>query len=110
MKKVWKRVLHSIKSKIIAVFVLTMILAGSTSIFILGLSSNIIEKMDDMFSDNVEIKNFLSDMYNVNANLTNYLVTNDSDSLVNYYRYKDIFSEKAQNMFARCTGYTARMT
>jgi len=104
MKKVWKRVLHSIKSKIIAVFVLTMILAGSTSIFILGLSSNIIEKMDDMFSDNVEIKNFLSDMYNVNANLTNYLVTNDSDSLVNYYRYKDIFSEKAQNMFREMHG------
>lgn len=104
MRKILNRVLYSIKSKIIAVFVLTMILAGATSIFILGLSSNIIEKMDDMFADNVEIKNFLGDMSNVNTNLTNYLVTNDSDSLVNYYRYKDIFADRAQSMFREMHG------
>jgi len=104
MKKIWNRMFNSIKSRIIAVFVLTMILASAASIFILGLSSNIIEKMDDMFADNVEIKKLLSDMYNVNANLTNYLVTSDSDSLLNYYRYKEIFSEKAQSMFSELHG------
>ncbi len=90
---------NSIKSKIIAVFIMTMILASATSIFILGLSSNIIEKMDEMFAANVEIEKFLSDMYNVNTNLSNYLVTSDSDSLLNYYRYMDIIREKAQSMF-----------
>ena len=104
MKKTWNRVFNSIKSRIIAVFVLTMILASATSIFILGLSSNIIEKMDDMFAANVEIERFLSDMYNVNTNLTHYLVTSDSESLLNYYRYKDIFSEKAQSMFYELHG------
>ncbi len=104
MKKFWKRMFNSISSRIIAVFVLTMILASATSISILGLSSNIIEKMDDMFAANVEIEKFLSDMSNVNTNLTNYLVTSDSDSLLNYYRYKDIFNEKAQSMFYELHG------
>ena len=104
MKKIWDRMFNSIKSRIIAIFVLTMILTSASGIFILNLSSNVIEKMDDMFAINVEIEKFLGDLYNVNTNLTNYLVTSDSDSLVNYYRYKDIFSEKAQNMFKELHG------
>jgi sensor histidine kinase YesM len=104
MKKIWGRMFNSIKSRIIATFVLTMILTSVTSIFILGLSSNIIEKMDDMFAANVEIKEFLGDMQNVSTNLTNYLVTADSDSLLNYYRFKDIFNEKAQSMFDELHG------
>lgn len=104
MKKFWNGMFNSIKSRIIAVFVLTMILTSATSIFILGLSSNIIEKMDDMFAANVEIERFLNDMDNVNANLTNYLVTSDSDSLLNYYRYKEILYEKAQSMFYELHG------
>ncbi|HEX2945245.1 MAG TPA: histidine kinase [Clostridia bacterium] len=104
MKKIWGRMFNSIKSRIIAIFVLTMILTSAMSMFILGLSSNIIEKMDNMFAANVEIEEFLSDMNNVNTNLTNYLVTADSDSLLNYYRYKDIFSEKARSMFEEVRG------
>ena len=104
MKDIWGRMFNSIKSKIIAIFVLTMILASAASIFILGLSSNIIEKMDDMFADNVEIEQFLNDMHEVNANLTNYLVTSDSDNLINYYRYKEIINEKAKSMFDELKG------
>lgn len=104
MKKFWSRMFNSIKSRIIATFVLTMVLTSVTSIFILGLSSNIIEKMDEMFAANVEIEAFLKNMQDVNTNLTNYLVTADSDSLLNYYRYKDIFNEKAQSMFDELHG------
>lgn len=104
MRKIREKIFKSIKSRIIAVFALTMILTSVMSIFILGLSSNIIEKMDDMFAANVEIEEFLSDMHNVNANLANYLATTDSDSLLNYYRYKDIFNEKAQSMFYELNG------
>lgn len=104
MKKIWDGMFNSIQTRIIAVFVLTMLLASAASIFILGLSSNIIEKMDDMFADNVKIELFLNDMYEVNTNLTNYLVTSDSDSLINYYRYKEIVSEKAQSMFSELHG------
>jgi len=99
MRKFWGKMFNSIKTRVIAVFVLTMVLAGSTSIFILGLSSNIIEKMDDMFADNVELKRFLNDLNQVSTNLTNYLVTADSESLLNYYRHKDLFQDRAQSMF-----------
>lgn len=104
MKKTIKKFFKSIKARIITVFVLTTILTSITSIFILGLSSNIIEKMDQMFASNVELEEFLDSMYNVNTYLTNYLVTDDSDSLLNYYKYKDIFNEKTQEMFAPSQG------
>ena len=48
---------------------------------------------------NVEIENFLIDLHTVDAHLVNYLVTSDSDSLLNYHKYKEIFTEKVQNMF-----------
>lgn len=104
MTKLWNGVFNSIRTRLIAVFILTMILTSATSIFILGLSSNIIEKMDGMFATNVEIEKFLSDMGNVNTNLTSYLVTSDSESLLNYYRYKEILSEKVQSMFYELHG------
>ncbi len=104
MKKLGKGVFKSIKTRIIGIFVLTTFLTSGTSIFILGLSSNIIEQMDDMFAANVEIEEFLDDMHNVNTNLTNYLVTDDSESLLNYYKYKDIFNEKAKDMFDETHG------
>lgn len=99
MKILGRKLFKSIKSRIIGIFLVTTFLTSITSIFVLGLSSNIIEKMDNMFAANVELEEFLNDMHNVNMNLTNYLVTDDSESLVNYYRYKDIFYEKAQGMF-----------
>jgi two-component system, sensor histidine kinase YesM len=99
MKKFVRRIFKNISSRVIAIFVLTTVLTSVTSVFVLQLSSNIIEKMDNMFAANAEIQEFLNDMQKVNTNLTNYLVTNDSDSLLNYYRYRDIFNEKAQSMF-----------
>jgi two-component system sensor histidine kinase YesM len=104
MKKTGKRFFKSIKTRIILIFLLTTILTSVASTFILGLSSNIIEKMDDMFAANVELEEFLNDMHNVNTNLTNYLVTEDSDSQLNYYRYRDVFQEKANKLFDESHG------
>ena len=100
----WNSMFNSIKTRIIAVFVLTMALTSAAGIFVLGLSRNIVRKMDEMFAANVEIENFLSDLHDINAELTNYLVTSDSDSLLNYYRYKELFSEKVQAMFSELHG------
>lgn len=100
MEIFWNRMFNSIKTRIIAVFVLTMALTSAASIFVLGLSRNIIGKMDEMFEVNVEIENFLDDMDRVNTHLTDYLVTSDSDSMLNYFRYKEIIIEKVENMFS----------
>ncbi len=99
MKRIGRKLFKSIKTRIILIFVLTTVLTSITSTFILGLSSNIIEKMDDMFEANVELEEFLHDLQYVNTHLTTYLVTDDSDSLLNYYKYKEKFNEKTKNMF-----------
>ena len=104
MGKVWNRMFNSIKSRFVVVFMLTMALTSAASIFVLGLSRNIIGKMDEMFAANVEIENFLIDLHTVDAHLVNYLVTSDSDSLLNYHKYKEIFTEKVQNMFPELQG------
>ena len=100
----WDRMFNSLQTRIIAVFVLTMALTSAAGIFVLGLSRNIIGKMDEMFAANVEIENFLNDLNTVDSHLVNYLVTSDSDSLINYYRYREIITEKAQDMFSELHG------
>mgnify|MGYP001176428557 FL=1 len=104
MRKIGKKLFKSIKTKVIVFFLLTTVLTSVTSILILGLSSNTIEKMDDMFSANVELEEFLNDMRKVNTQLTDYLVTDDSDSLLNYYMYRDVFTEKAKKLFDESQG------
>ena len=103
-RKISKTLFKSLKTRMTAVFVITTLLMSITSIFILITSKDLLEKMDDMFSANVEMEEFLSLMNNVGSNLTNYMVMDDSDSLLNYYKYKDNFSEKAQNMFDASQG------
>lgn len=99
-----KKFLRSIRTKMIAVFVMTTVLTGITTLFIIRTSENLIQKMDDMFSANVQIEEFVTCMDNVNSHLNNYLVTDDSDSVLNYHKQKDIFSAKAQSMFDESRG------
>lgn len=43
-------------------------------------------------------------MQNVDDNLIEYLVTDNSDSVLNYYKTRDLFSEKAESMFENTNG------
>lgn len=104
MKKDRKKIFRSIKTRMTAVFVATTLLISLTSIFILISSRDLIEKMDGMFAANVEMEEFIDQLNLVNTNLTNYLVMDDSDSLLNYYIYKETFSEKANSMFDASQG------
>ena len=103
-KKERRPVFKSIKTRMTAIFVVTILLISITNIFILITSRDLIQKMDDMFSVNVEMEEFLESMKSVDSNLTKYLVMDDSDSLLNYYKYKDIFLEKSQAMFDASDG------
>ncbi len=94
----------SIRTRMTAVFVITTLLMSTTSIFILITSKDLIEKMDDMYSANVKMEEFLNLMNNVDSNLTKYLVMDDSDSLLNYNRYKDQFGDEAKSMFNASRG------
>lgn len=94
-----RKLFRSIKTRMTAVFVFTTILMSLTSIFILITSRNLIEKMDDMFSANVQIELFMDNMEQLDKYLTHYLMTDNSDSLLNYYRQRDAYRERAQTMF-----------
>ena len=59
-KKIRKKLFGSIRTKMIGVFLITSFLTSITAIFILIILSQVTQKMDDMFSDNVEIKEFLT--------------------------------------------------
>jgi len=83
----------------ISVYVLTTILMTITSVFILIISGNLITKMDDMFSANVLIEEFLQNMESVDENLADYLSTDNSDSLLEYYKKRDDFRDQAQSMY-----------
>ena len=103
-KKEGKKIFRSIRTRMTSVFLATTILISLTSIFILISSRDLIDKMDGMFSANVEMEEFISELNVVNTNLTNYLVTDDSDSLLNYYKYKESFAEKTKSMFDASQG------
>jgi len=104
MKKERKKLFQSIRTRMMVVFVTTTLLISVTSMFILISSRDLIEKMDSMFAANVEVEEFISQLNTVDQNLTNYLVMDDSDSLLNYYIYKEAFSEKADSMFDASQG------
>lgn len=81
-----RRIFNSIRTRMMFVYMVSTILLSITSVFILITSGNLIEKMDDMFSVNVKLKNFMSQMDDVSKYLTHYLETNSSDSQLSYYR------------------------
>ncbi len=83
----------------IFVYVLTTVLMSITSVFILMISGNLISKMDDMFSANVLVEEFIQTMESVDENLANYLSTDNSDSLLEYYKTRDAFRDQAAIMY-----------
>jgi len=94
-----RKMFKSIRSKMFIVFLLATLLTSITSLFILGTTRNLITKMDEMFSVNVEMEEFLALMESVDTNLTEYLLTDDSDSALNYYKQRDAFREMTNSMF-----------
>ena len=107
MKKINKltgKVFNSVRTRMILVYVLTTVLMSITSVFILVISTNLITKMDDMFSANVQIEEFLGTMQSVDENLAKYLSTDDSDSLLEYSKNRDVLSDQAQRMFVEDRG------
>lgn len=93
------KIFNSIRTRMISVYVLTTVLMSITSVFILIISGNLISKMDDMFSANVLVEEFLQTMESVDENLAKYLSTDNSDSLLEYNKTRDDFRDQAHSMY-----------
>ena len=99
-----RRIFSSIRTRMIFVYVISTILLSITSVFILITSGNLIEKMDDMFSVNVKLKSFMTQMDVVNTHLTHYLATNNSDSQLNYYKEGERLTLMAGQLYDESSG------
>ena len=98
--KLFKRkIFTSIRAKMTTFFLVSALITSLTSFFVLGTLSQLIGQTDQMFSANVEIDSFIEKLNQVDIHLTNYLVTDDSDSVLNYHIQKDLFREQAEKMF-----------
>lgn len=99
-----RRIFNSIRTRMIFIYVISTILLSITSVFILMTSGNLIEKMDDMFSVNVKLKDFMVQMDVVDGHLTHYLATNSSDSQLNYYREGENLRLRAGQLYDESRG------
>ena len=99
IKLIQNFMISSIRTKMIALFLISALLTSLTSLFVLGTLSELVERTDEMFSANVELNRFLENLDLLDVYLTNYLVTDDSDSVLNYHIQKDLFREQAEKMF-----------
>lgn len=105
IRKIFENKMHkSVRTKIVLLFIITTLLTSFTSIFIQRTSDNLILKMDEMFSANVKLDEFVELLQEVDNNLIDYLVTDDSESLLNYHKKKDEFHDKAESMFETTEG------
>lgn len=103
-EKIRKKYFSKIRTKMLTFFLITSLLTSMTAIFILIILNQLTVNMNDMFSDNIEIKEFLTTMQEVDSNLTNYLVTDDSDSVLNYFKFKELLLVQATNMHDEAQG------
>lgn len=99
-----KRIFNSIRTRMIIIFVLSTVLMALTSLFILVTSGNLIDRMGEMFSANVSLKEFVAQMDEINVHITHYLATGYSDSQLSYYINRDALSNKAQTMYDPSAG------
>ncbi len=81
LKKMRQQAFSSIRTKMIGLFMLASFLTSIVAILILVILNQLTVKMDEMFSENLRINEFLSTMEEVDSYLTKYLVTDDSDSV-----------------------------
>lgn len=94
-----RRILSSIRIRMILIYVISTLLMVLTSIFILITSGNLIKRMDDMFSANVKLKEFVVAMDAVDEHLKSYLATDNSDSQLKYFITRDEFHRISQNLY-----------
>lgn len=88
----------------VAIFIVTTLLTSFTNIFIQRTSDNLILKMDEMFSANIKLDEFVELLLKIDENLVDYLFTDNSESLLNYHKKKDEFRDIAYSMFENTKG------
>lgn len=105
--KLGKTFFNSIRKKILMVFLITTLLTSIVSVLILSSSIRFISHIESMFTENVDFGEFVQALEKVDTNVFEYLTSEDSDELMNFYFSKDNLVEVTDQLKANRTGNSA---
>ena len=92
MKKISKSM--SIQKRLITLFLSTSLIIAAVNIAIIANIRYAFSQIDNIYMSNVEINDLSSSLDNVQSSLTDYLNTKSTESLENFYKYSQSYSEK----------------
>lgn len=92
MKKISRSM--SIQKRLITLFLSTSLIIAAVNIAIIANIRYAFSQIDNIYMSNVEINDLSSSLDNVQSSLTDYLNTKSTESLENFYKYSQSYSEK----------------
>lgn len=98
IKRLGNTFFNSIRKKIVMVFLITTLLTSFVSVLILTSSIRFISRIEDMFTESVKFEAFVNALEKVDNNVLEYLTSEDSDVLMNFYFSKDNLLEIAEGL------------
>lgn len=87
-----------IRQKLIIVFLATSMIALGVNLFVYINLNKMLERIDAVYSTNINLNKLSDDVKNVHAGLTGYLETKGTDDLELYYRYSQEITEEIEDL------------
>ncbi len=87
-----------IGQKLIIVFLATSMIALGVNLFVYINLNTMLERIDAVYSTNINLNKLADDVKNVHAGLTGYLETKGTDDLELYYRYSQVIDEEIEDL------------
>ena len=93
-----RQILSRVKigQKLIIVFLATSMIALGVNLFVYINLNTMLERIDAVYSTNINLNKLSDDVKNVHAGLTGYLETKGTDDLELYYRYSQEIAEEIE--------------
>ncbi len=94
----------SLQGKISSIYILANIMVFIVNVILITAINSMSHEMDMVYQENLQLNELAVALTNVQDTMTNYLNTKTSDSLENYYRSEQIYSQMAQELNDDITG------
>lgn len=95
--------IHSItiQSKLIMVFIITSLIILTVNVFMYFNINVMVKQLEQVYLGNFRLNELADTLQNTYTSLTDYLNTKTSDSMENYYRYEQDFTNLISNTFTK---------
>lgn len=99
----------SIRVKLVEIFVIVSVMVFAIVIFIYFTLYSTIQEMDTVYNSNIEFNKLSSNMDNIQTSLYQYLNTKSSDSLEDYYRFRQDYQDAMENLNQETVSDSAKL-